>query len=142
MKPKIEGTAFGSITIEGQVYDRDVIIRLSGKIKKREKKLSKEVYGTSHTISAAEAMHVYQEGAELLIIGAGQYGMVTLSDEAANYLQQQRCRAVLLPKNKAIRPGTRPRGGHRAVSRDLLSKASSHTDTELWTGTWRESHCA
>lgn len=102
MKPKIDGTAFGSITIDGEDYDRDVFIRLSGKVKKREKKLSKEVYGTSHIISPAEVMHVYQEGAELLVIGAGQYGMVTLSDEAADYLLQHQCRVVLFPMKEAI----------------------------------------
>jgi hypothetical protein len=101
MKPTIAGTTFGSITIDGESYEHDVIIRLSGKVKKREKKLSKEVYGTSHTISAAEAMQVYQESAELLVIGSVQYGMVKLSDEAASFLQKQHCRVVLLPTGKA-----------------------------------------
>jgi hypothetical protein len=102
MKPRIDRTEFGSITIDGEDYDRDVIIRLSGKVKKRQKKLSKEVYGTSHIISQAEAMQVYQEGAELLIIGAGQHGLVSLSDEAASYLQQQQCRVLLSPMKEAI----------------------------------------
>jgi hypothetical protein len=102
MEPKIDGTVFGSITIGGSEYDADVIIRLSGKVKKRKKKLSKEVYGTSHIISLGEAIHVYQEGAEQLIVGAGHYGMVTLSEEAATYLQQQDCGVVLLPMEQAI----------------------------------------
>ena len=48
MKPTIDGTEFGSITISGELYEHDVLIRLSGKVKKRKKKLSKAVYGTSH----------------------------------------------------------------------------------------------
>jgi hypothetical protein len=50
---------------------------------KRKKELSKAVYGRSHTISLAEARHIYQKGAARLIIFAGQYGTVELSDEAA-----------------------------------------------------------
>jgi hypothetical protein len=78
MRPRIEGTRFGSVTIDGTVYEHDVLIRLGGKVEKRKKKLSKAVYGTSHTISLVEARHVYQKGAARLLIGAGQYDTVAL----------------------------------------------------------------
>ena len=103
MEPKIDRTAFGSITIEGALYQRDVMIRLDGKVKKRKKRLSKAVYGTSHIISLDEARHIYQKGAERLIVGAGQYGLVELSGEAAGYLEQQGCRVDLMPTKEAIR---------------------------------------
>jgi hypothetical protein len=103
MEPKIDRTKFGSITIAGETHERDVVIRLSGKVKKRQKKLSKAVYGTSHLLSLAEVMHVYQDGAEQLIIGTGQYDMVKLSDEAAGYLEQQNCTVVLLPTAEAAK---------------------------------------
>ena len=61
MRPRIDGTTFGSITIEGETFERDVLIRLSGEIKKRKKKLSKAVYGTSHIVSLEEAKHVKRE---------------------------------------------------------------------------------
>ena len=41
MRPRIDGTRFGSITIEGETYGRDVLIRMGGEVKKRKKKLSK-----------------------------------------------------------------------------------------------------
>jgi len=103
MKPRIDRTKFGSITIEGEVFERDMIIRLDGQVKKRKKKLSKAIYGTSHVISLDEARHVYQKGAERLIIGAGQQGLVALSDEAAAYFEGKGCRVELLPTRKAIR---------------------------------------
>jgi hypothetical protein len=103
MKPKIDRTMFGSITIEGETIEHDVLIRLSGKVKKRKKKLSKAVYGTSHTISLDEAKHVYQKGAERLIVGAGQYGFVELSDEAAGYFERKGCQVDLQPMKDAIR---------------------------------------
>jgi hypothetical protein len=32
MKPTIDGTKFGSITVDGETYDHDIVIRLSGKV--------------------------------------------------------------------------------------------------------------
>ena len=110
MKPTIDRTMFGSIAIEGQKYDRDLIIRLGGKIKKRKKKLSKAVYGTSHTISLDEARYVHEEGAELLIVGTGQYGLVELSDEAAGYFEKKDCDVKLLPTKEAILAWNEARG--------------------------------
>jgi hypothetical protein len=71
-------------------------------VEKRKKKLSKAVYGTSHTISLAEAKHLYQKGAARLLIGAGQHGRVGLSEEAASYLQRHRCQVELLPTPELI----------------------------------------
>jgi hypothetical protein len=104
MKPHIDGTAFGSITINGTVFEHDVVVRPDGRVKKRKKKLSKAVYGTSHTISLDEAKYVREQGAgaDRLIVGSGQYGNVELSPEAADYLQRQRCRVVLLPTPEVI----------------------------------------
>ena len=97
MEPRIDGTAFGSITISGKVHRRDVLVRLGGQVNKRKKRLSKAIYGTSHTISLDEAKQVYEEGAERLIVGAGQYGLVKLSDEAAAYFVDRGCEVEVLP---------------------------------------------
>ena len=102
MKPVISDTGFGYITIEGSKIEHDIVIRLSGEIKKRKKKLSKAVYGTSHTVSLEEAKHIYQDGAERLIIGAGQEGMVRLSEEAVSYFKKKKCEVDLQPTSKAM----------------------------------------
>ena len=72
MQTKIEKTQFGSITIDGCEFEHDVILRLSGKVKKRKKKLSKRLYGTSHVISLDKAGHVFEKGVERLIVVSGQ----------------------------------------------------------------------
>jgi hypothetical protein len=102
MKPKIDKTKFGSITISGEKYEHDILIRQNGKVEKRKKKLSKEVSGTSHIISLAEAEYIYEDGAEKLIIGSGQSGMVKLSEEAAAFFEQMNCKVELLPTPDAI----------------------------------------
>jgi hypothetical protein len=40
---KIDSTIFGAITIDGKTYEHDVVIRLSGDVVKRKKKLSKKL---------------------------------------------------------------------------------------------------
>jgi len=104
MNPSIDATQFGSITLGGAVYDHDVLVCPDATVKRRKKKLSKAVYGTSHTISLDEAKYVYRQGkgAETLIIGAGQYGRVELSPEAAEYLTSKRCDVVLLPTPEVL----------------------------------------
>jgi hypothetical protein len=107
MEPKIAKTRFGSITIQepdgGKVeYDYDILIDAEGEVQKRKKKLSKKVYGTSHTISQAEAEYVYQPGVDTLIIGAGQYGRVELSDEAAAFFAERGVQVRLEPTPDAI----------------------------------------
>jgi hypothetical protein len=103
MKPKIEKTKFGSITIAGKEYEVDVLIRLDGVVVKRKKKLSKEVFGTSHIVSLAEAEFVYEAGAEKIIIGSGQEGMLKLSDEAAAFFDKKECKVKLMPTSDAVR---------------------------------------
>jgi len=103
MKPEIERTSFGSITIDGTTYDHDVIIRLSGEVKKRKKKLSKAIFGSSHTVSLEEAKHICEDDARRIIIGTGQYGVLKLSKEAAAYYEKKGCSCELFPTPKAIR---------------------------------------
>jgi hypothetical protein len=100
---KIDSTEFGSITIGGKTYEHDVLIDLSGDVSKRKKKLSKKVYGTSHTISREEAEYVYQKGCEELILGTGQFDNVRLSPEAAEYLKKKDCPVTAMPTPQAIR---------------------------------------
>jgi len=110
MKPGIDQTDFGSITIEGTVFEHDVLIRLDGQVKKRKKKLSKAIYGTSHTLSLDEARHVYENGAKRLIIGTGQYDNVRLSEEAADYFKRKQCPVELSPTPEAIRTWNKTEG--------------------------------
>ncbi|HEX6583637.1 MAG TPA: MTH938/NDUFAF3 family protein [Thermoleophilaceae bacterium] len=100
MKPRIDATDFGSITVEGTLFGHDVAISPDGEVSKRKKKLSKAVY----TISLEEAKYVYRQaaGADRLIVGAGQYGRVELSPKAADFFTRKACEIVLLPTPQVI----------------------------------------
>lgn len=103
MTPEINATSFGSITIDSKKYDHDVVIGLGGEITKRNKKLSKELYGTSHKISLAEAKFIYTTGVEKLLIGSGMFGRVHLSDEAKTFLEDKSVEVIFAKTSKAIR---------------------------------------
>jgi hypothetical protein len=110
MRPTIDSTQFGSITIDGSDIEHDVLIRLSGEIKKRKKKLSKAVFGTSHIISLEESEYIFEKGAERLIIGSGHNGNVTLSKEAAEYFKKKEIRIDLSPTSDAIHQWNKAKG--------------------------------
>ncbi len=101
-RPHCDATGFGWIQVDGERYEHDVLIRLDGEIKRRKKKLSKQVYGTSHTISRAEAEHVFEKGARVLIIGTGQDDCVRLSPEAAAYLEKREVDIRMHPTPEAL----------------------------------------
>ena len=102
MSPKLEDASFGQITADGEMYQHDILIRLSGKVKKRKKKLSKKVYGTSHTISIEEIEHIYEKGCPTLIVGTGQYDQVRLSPEASRFLVKRNVVCILQPTPQAV----------------------------------------
>ncbi len=101
-KPVIQDTSFGSIQVDGEEYDHDIVITLKGRVKKRKKKLSKAIYGTSHTISLPEIKYVYETDAEGIVIGSGQYGVSELSEEASDFLEGKNCRVVLKRTPEAL----------------------------------------
>jgi len=110
MKPKIDKTSFGYITIEGKTYEHDILIRLNGEVEKRKKKLSKKYYDTSHIISIEESKHIYEEGAQNLIIGSGQTGMVRLSKEAAELFNKKNCSVEIMPTSEAAQKWNEKKG--------------------------------
>lgn len=110
MKPLLGKSGFGYIEAEGKRIDHDIVIRLSGEIKKRKKKLSKSVYGTSHILSLEEAKHIYEKGADKLVIGCGYNGMLKLSEEAEEYFNRKKLKTSLLPTSEAIKEWNRTSG--------------------------------
>jgi hypothetical protein len=103
MRPQIDDTEFGWIRIDGKKYEHDVVIRLDGKVKKRKKKLSKAVYGTSHRVSLDEAKHVFEKGATGIVVGSGQHGVLELSEECASYFEKKEIAVDILPTPEATK---------------------------------------
>src|SRR5436190_21709693 len=99
---KIDSTIFGAITIDGKTYEHDVVVRLSGEVVKRKKKLSKKLYGTSHVLSKDEAKFLFEKGCDQVVIGSGEMGNVHLSLEDEGYFDRNGRDVVLILKHYAI----------------------------------------
>src|SRR3974390_3680978 len=99
----IDSTIFGAITIDGKTYEHDVVVRLSGEVVKRKKKLSKKLYGTSHVLSEDEAKFLFEKGCDQVVIGSGQMGNGHFSPEAEANLEKKGCAVLLRPSLEATR---------------------------------------
>ena len=110
MEPKIDTVGFGTITVDGRAIKHDIVITLNGEVRRRQKKLSKAVYGTSHTLSLAEAEATYENGAQSLIVGCGHFDRLRLSPEAQAYLANKGCAVELRPTKKAAKLWNKSQG--------------------------------
>ena len=113
--PRIAGARFGQVTVGDEVHAHDVVIRASGKVKKRKKSLAKAAYGTSHRIGPRELEKVCKGRPERLIIGTGQSGAATLTPEGAAYLRERAIAVTALPTPEAIEAFNRAPGPKAAL---------------------------
>jgi hypothetical protein len=93
---------FGWIKIDGEKYEKDIIIHADGKITKREKKKSKDLkanYG--HTpLSERELEFLSKEEFEVLYIGTGHEAALPITDQAKEILKKYN--SVILPTPEVI----------------------------------------
>lgn len=71
---KFDGTSFGSVTVDGKLYRHDIYVYPNGKIALRE---------GSHTVVGDEIRRILKSNPEVIVIGTGQAGCVTVLEEAA-----------------------------------------------------------
>jgi hypothetical protein len=71
----IDGTKFGSITIDGQTYSNDIYILPRGEIQKRDKKNSPRV-GGHRSLGISEVKYILSFNPKVIIIGKGQSGVL------------------------------------------------------------------
>ena len=72
---EIESTTFGTITIDGKTHEHDVVIRLSGEVVKRKKKLSKKYYGTRTCSRKTKRSLSSREDASSSLLARGKWAM-------------------------------------------------------------------
>jgi hypothetical protein len=92
--------SFGSISIDGIVYEHDVIID-RGKIRKRKKKPSKkfrERFG--HTPVSVEEAIPWK--CRHLVIGTGRYGSLPVMDQVKREARQRGVALLIVPTEEAI----------------------------------------
>lgn len=77
---RIDGTSFGSITVDGKHYTHDVWILADGSIRRRDQ---------DHEFTLSELYFLLEGKPELVIVGTGQSGCVRVDKEAAELAVKQ-----------------------------------------------------
>lgn len=83
----IDKVGFGRISVNEKEYSHDIVIYPSGKVERRKKWISKEKYGTSHKLDPEELKEYLKEDFEVLVVGTGIYGMLSLLPESKKLIE-------------------------------------------------------
>lgn len=91
---------FGWIKINGDTYQKDIIIHSDGTVTKRKKKKSKDLKSTySHTpLSERELEFLPQEKFEVLYIGTGHQSLLPITPEALQILEKYNATILSTPE--------------------------------------------
>ncbi|AEH23734.1 Mth938-like domain-containing protein [Pyrococcus yayanosii] len=80
---------FGRITIDGRTFEHDIVVYPSGRIDRRRKEISKRKHGTSHRLDPEELKEYLKEDFDVLLVGTGIYGMLSLLPEAKELVKNR-----------------------------------------------------
>jgi len=97
---KLEYPSFGRIVVDGRTYEHDIVIYPSGRVGKRKKWLSKNKHGTSHKLDSDELREYLTEDFEVLIVGTGYYGYLSLLPGSRELVRDKE--VYELPTRKAV----------------------------------------
>lgn len=80
----IDEYKFGKMVIDGETYNKDLIIT-------KDRVLSNWWREKGHRLQLKDIKKVLEEQKpEVLIVGTGKFGMMKISDEVKDYLQEQK----------------------------------------------------
>lgn len=111
---RIEHYDFGHIVIEGQRYERDVILL-------PDRLISHWWRERGHNLSPADLREVVQaqEQVDILIVGTGAYGLMAVPQETRRYLQEQGIQLVIQRTGSAVEEYNRRREEGQSVAAAL-----------------------
>jgi hypothetical protein len=98
--PYISSIEFGSITIDNIKYDQVLIV--GKKVKEREYEKLKTLFGTSHKIGDWELEELLNENPEIIIIGTGQDGALSVGEEVIDTINKKGIRLIIEKTPQAI----------------------------------------
>lgn len=84
-----QSTSFGSVTFGDETYSADIWVFPSGEVEEGNKEMARRQFNTSHRVPTEEVSKFLEKGAELLIVGTGQSGRVSLSEDALELLESE-----------------------------------------------------
>jgi hypothetical protein len=102
MKPTINTSKGGGISIQNIPINFDFYINPEGKIVKRELHTSRIGKSSPQILSLNEAGELYDPFINEMIIGCDDMDKIKLSNEATDFFEERKCKIKLLPLKEAI----------------------------------------
>ncbi len=96
---EIKATGFGWIETDRARFDTDVVIYPGGQVETRYRHLR----GDNHIVTREEVQRVLAGTNATLVIGSGQYGVLTLDPAAKKFLDDRGITCHLAPTPEAIK---------------------------------------
>jgi len=92
----IQEYRFGKMVIEGEAYDKDLIIA-GGKV------IPNWWRNKGHNLQMSDIQNVVEQNKpDILVVGKGQFGMMTISDEVRQFLHKQGIELIDKKTGKAV----------------------------------------
>jgi len=92
----IEEYFFGSITIDGKIYNHDVEVRWNSEVLKWWRK-------ESHVIDVEDVKRAVEQNPETIIIGTGQMGIAKVTEGVKKFIQERRIRLIVDKTEEAVK---------------------------------------
>src|SRR5262245_14380978 len=92
---------FGSVRIDGETFDHDVVIA-RGRVRKRKKKRSRPYREQLGHTPLSLAEEIPWKAGKRLLVGTGAYGRLPVLDEVKAEAERRGVRLTLLPTPQAI----------------------------------------
>jgi hypothetical protein len=107
--PQIEGYRFGTIVVDGRSYGGDLIILPDGVLSgwwRRE----------GHKLRARDLDAILQANPEVLVVGQGAYGRLSVTGKAERVLEEAGIELIAQPTQEAVETYNQMRGQRRVAA--------------------------
>ncbi|MEM2192350.1 MAG: MTH938/NDUFAF3 family protein [Candidatus Hadarchaeales archaeon] len=103
----INGTTFGSITVDGRTYNHDVWLLVTGELRKRDR---------NHEFTIDEFLMLLEGEPEVVVVGTGQAGCVRVEDEVREEAKRRKVELFCLETPEALKVYNRAVAAKRKVA--------------------------
>ena len=101
--PVLAAPGFGTVCVDAGERTRDFYVRADGKLKDRNKKRAKRVYGSSHVLGPEELQAICKHDPKVLIVASGYSGVLHIAHDGEQFLRERGIQFEVLSTPDAVR---------------------------------------
>jgi hypothetical protein len=92
----IEEYKFGSITIDGKIYNHDVEVRWTGEVLKWRRE-------EGHVFNVEDVKRAVEQNPDTIILGTGTYGVCKVTEQCQNYIKERGIELIIDKTEEAVK---------------------------------------